>query len=149
MGMAVQIFDNRDFGYYKVTIDRPDRRKAKFSSERLAPLRFDKTTLRAAMEYVYEMYGDTVYEDGVLEEMKKPILAWCEDNGIELKAKPTAKLLDIKYWTKLRDMLEVGQSLMGAIGTDEYNDFNQFKAEIDSFLKAQKSNCLQQRKKQF
>ena len=50
-GMAVQIFDNHDFGYYKVTIDRPDRRRAQFSAERLAPLRFDKH-LSEAMEYI-------------------------------------------------------------------------------------------------
>jgi len=36
-GIAVQIFDNTDFGYHKVTIERPDRRRAQFSAERLAP----------------------------------------------------------------------------------------------------------------
>src|SRR5690606_26832962 len=31
-GIAVQVFDNADFGYYKVTIERPDRRRAQFVS---------------------------------------------------------------------------------------------------------------------
>ena len=42
-GIAAQIFDNTDFGYYKVTIERPKRLKAQFTFERIAELRFDKT----------------------------------------------------------------------------------------------------------
>ena len=41
-GIAGQIFDNRDFGYYKMNIDRPDRCCTQFSADRLAPLRFAK-----------------------------------------------------------------------------------------------------------
>jgi len=52
VGIAAQIFDNEDFGYHKVTIERPDRRRAQFSAERLAPLRFDKG-LREPMEYIW------------------------------------------------------------------------------------------------
>jgi type I restriction enzyme M protein len=37
------VFDNTDFGYYKVTIERPKRLKAQFTPERIAELRFDKT----------------------------------------------------------------------------------------------------------
>lgn len=56
-GIAVQVFDNADFGYHKVTIERPDRRRAAFSAERLAPLRFDKS-LREPMEWLYDEHGD-------------------------------------------------------------------------------------------
>src|SRR5690554_3120407 len=34
VGLAAQVFDNQDFGYYKVNIERPDRRRAQFSHER-------------------------------------------------------------------------------------------------------------------
>jgi type I restriction enzyme M protein len=77
-GIAVQIFDNKDFGYHKVTIERPDRRSAGFSAERLAPLRFDKS-LRAPMEHLWEEHGDKVYEPGFLKDHSKDILKWCED----------------------------------------------------------------------
>ncbi|MGI9280345.1 MAG: HsdM family class I SAM-dependent methyltransferase [Endozoicomonas sp.] len=50
--IASQVFDNTDFGYYKVNIERPDRRKAQFSTERIEPLRFDKS-LREPMEWAY------------------------------------------------------------------------------------------------
>lgn len=39
--LASQIFDNSDFGYYKVSIERPKRLKTQFSKERIAGLRFE------------------------------------------------------------------------------------------------------------
>lgn len=135
-GMAAQIFDNRDFGYYKVTIDRPDRRRAQFSNERLATLRFDKS-LREPMEYIYKSYGDAVYVNALLTE-RPNILKWCEDNGITLNAKNRAKLLDVEFWQKSHDLLEAGRQVMRAVGTGESADFNQFKLDVDAIIKAQK-----------
>jgi len=65
-GIASQVFDNSDFGYNKVTIERPDRRKAQFSAERIVPLRFDKT-LREPMQWLYQQHGDAIYEAGTLK----------------------------------------------------------------------------------
>jgi len=65
-GIAVQIFDNTDFGYLKVTIERPDRRRAQFSAELLEPLRFDNS-LREPMEHLWAEHGDQVYEFGFLK----------------------------------------------------------------------------------
>jgi len=135
-GMAVQIFDNHDFGYYKVTIDRPDRRKAQFSAERLAPLRFDKA-LRKPMEHIYEIHGDAVYGD-ILQTERQSILKWCDDNEITLNAKNRAKLLDVKYWQKLSDRHDAGHQLMHAMGVAESDNFNQFKEDVDAATKAQK-----------
>src|SRR5699024_5814298 len=66
-GLAATIFDNADFGYYKVTIERPDRRRAGFSPERIAGLRFDKT-LREPMEWLWQEHGEQVYQPGFLKE---------------------------------------------------------------------------------
>jgi type I restriction enzyme M protein len=136
-GIAVQIFDNADFGYYKVTIERPDRRSAGFSEERIAPLRFDKS-LREPMGHLWEEHGDKVYERGFLKEHSKEILAWCEDNGITLNAKARTKLLDTKYWQQLRELHQHGQKLMAEIGTSETSDYNAFRATVEKTLKAEK-----------
>ena len=45
-----KIFDNRDFGYYKVTVDRPLRLAAQFTAEKLAQVRFIPA-LREVMEW--------------------------------------------------------------------------------------------------
>lgn len=137
VGIASKIFRNSDFGYYKVNIERPDRRKAKFTPEAIAPLRFDKS-LSEVMEHLFEEHGDVVYEKGYLKALSKDILEWCEDNDVSINAKAKIKLLDEKYWNKLRDILEAANVLMHEIGSDEFDDFNIFKDKVDEVLKAEK-----------
>ncbi|GHX39287.1 type I restriction-modification system DNA-methyltransferase subunit M [Vibrio cholerae] len=144
VGIASKVFSNDDFGYYKVTIERPDRRRAKFTLEAIAPLRFDKQ-LSEVMEYVYAEHGEHVYEKtgygtekkkSFLKSIEKDILSWCEENDISLNAKAKAKLLDVKHWLALKALLETAQTLMGDIGSSEFDDFNKFKTQVDKSLKA-------------
>lgn len=138
IGIASKIFNNEDFGYYKVNIERPDRRKAKFTKEALASLRFDKS-LSEVMETIYAEHGDKVYEKGFLKTLEKEILAWCEDREISVNAKAKAKLLDMKNWLDSRDLLETAQALMAKIGGQEFDDFNIFKDKVDEALSALKA----------
>src|SRR5690554_3662500 len=144
IGIASKVFSNDDFGYYKVTIERPDRRRAKFTQDAIAPLRFDKQ-LSEVMEYVYAEHGERVYEKtgygsdqkkSFLKSIEKDILSWCEENDISLNAKAKAKLLDVKHWLALKALLETAQTLMADIGNNEFDDFNSFKTQVDKSLKA-------------
>jgi type I restriction enzyme M protein len=149
VGIASKVFSNDDFGYYKVTIERPDRRRAKFTQDAIAPLRFDKQ-LSEVMEYVYAEHGERVYEEtapennkersekkkSFLKSIEKDILSWCEENDISLNAKAKAKLLDVKHWLALKALLETAQTLMADIGSIEFDDFNSFKTQVDKSLKA-------------
>lgn len=134
--IAAQLFDNRDFGYYKVNIERPDRRKAQFNQERIAALRFDNS-LREPMEWIYLQYGDAVYEKGKLKEHHKEILKGLEDNEFELDSKAQKKLLDHNLWEKHKILVKTANTLMQAIGQKESRDFNVFKEQVDNALKAQ------------
>lgn len=143
IGIASKVFSNDDFGYYKVTIERPDRRRAKFTQDAIAPLRFDKQ-LSEVMEYVYAEHGEHVYEKtgygsekkkSFLKSIEKDILSWCEENDISLNAKAKAKLLDVKHWLALKALLETAQTLMADIGSIEFDDFNSFKTQVDKSLK--------------
>ncbi|MEJ6518532.1 class I SAM-dependent DNA methyltransferase [Shewanella bicestrii] len=144
VGIASKVFSNDDFGYYKVTIERPDRRRAKFTQDAIAPLRFDKQ-LSEVMEHVYAEHGERVYEKtgygsdkkkSFLKSIEKDILSWCEENDISLNAKAKAKLLDVKHWLALKALLETAQTLMADIGSIEFDDFNSFKTQVDKSLKA-------------
>ena len=137
IGIAAKIFDNQDFGYYKVNIERPDRRKTQFSTSEIASLRFEKS-LKEVMEHIYTEHGENVYQSGFLQAKTKEILTWCEDNNITLNSKNKAKLLKEKTWAKQRDLFDIANTLMEVIGTDEYSDFNQFKTEVDCILKQNK-----------
>lgn len=134
LGIASQVFNNSDFGYYKVTIERPDRRRAQFSQVALEPLRFDKS-LSEVMEHIYHQHGDKVYSAGFLKTIDKQTLQWCEDNDISLNTKDKSKLLDTDYWLSLKSLYETACRLMQAIGTNEFKNFNEFKDLVDAELK--------------
>lgn len=136
-GIAAQVFDNSDFAYYKVNIERPDRRKAQFSPARNESLRFDKQ-LQESMAYLYQIHGNKVYATGFLKEHQKAILEWCEENEINLNAKARTKLLNLKVWQKQLNLVTTANALMAEIGEAEYSDFNQFKRDVDARLKTSK-----------
>lgn len=134
-GLAARVFSNSDFGYYKVSIDRPARLKAQFTEERIAELRFEKS-LKEAMQWAYESYGDEVYFD--LELHEKEILEWCERSGLDLNAKKRKELTSPQTWKKQKDLLETASLLLQKMGTEEYSDFNVFKTVVDEVLKSEK-----------
>lgn len=133
--LAAQVFDNEDFGYYKVTIERPKRLMSQFSEERIAGLRYDKR-LQAPMEWAYQQFGERVYND--LQQLEKPLLEWAEENDLNLNAKQRKALLDDATWQKGKALLQLAQQLMKAIGTELHRDFNAFKKLINEQCKALK-----------
>jgi type I restriction enzyme M protein len=134
-GIAAQVFDNTDFGYYKVTIERPRRLKAQFNVHRISELRFDKS-LREPMVWALETFGEEVYSD--LSKHEKEIIDWCEKNELNLNAKQSKTLVSSGLWSKQLDLSFAAYELMQAIGTDEYTDFNLFKEKVEEALKAKK-----------
>ena len=133
-GIAAQVFDNQDFGYYKVTIERPKRLMAQFSIERIADLRFDKS-LREPMVWAFETFGENIYTD--ISKHEKDILKWCEENDLNLNAKQSKALTSQETWKRQLDLLNTATDLMSAIGTDSYSDFNIFKKKVEVELKKQ------------
>ena len=135
IGLASKVFDNQDFGYYKVNIERPDRRKAQFSAERLQDLRFDKSLLEP-MEYMFSTYGDDIYQAGKIKEVEKDVLDWCEKQEISLATKAKSKLFDLKAWISLKALLESAHRIMAIVGEEETSDFNVFKEQVDKAIKS-------------
>ncbi|MDC5604730.1 SAM-dependent methyltransferase, partial [Acinetobacter baumannii] len=52
-----KIFNSYEFGYRRVTIERPLRLSAQLSDDRIATLRFAPKPFNAVMQKVYESYG--------------------------------------------------------------------------------------------
>jgi type I restriction enzyme M protein len=101
-GIASKVFNNADFGYYKVTIERPKRLKAQFTVERIEELRFEKT-LREPMEWAYAEFGEEVYTN--LSRHEKAILDWCDKNELNLNAKQSKTLTTPATWQKGVDLI--------------------------------------------
>jgi type I restriction enzyme M protein len=133
--IAAKVFDNSDFGYHKVTIERPKRLKAQFTVERIAELSFDKS-LKEAMVYAYETFGESIYT--TVEHYKKEILDWCEKNELNLTAANQKKLVAKATWEKQAFLLEQAQILLDALGDEIYTDFNLFKQKVEAVIKDKK-----------
>lgn len=142
--LASQVFNNEDFGYYRVNIERPDRRQAQFSVEGIETLRFiSQNVLNDAMQYIYETWGDDVYEEGFFKKHREEINQWLDDAEISISSAQKNRLLSEKTWQDQLQLLNAGRVLMEEIGTECYNDFNAFKeivqkAELSSAFKATK-----------
>lgn len=130
--LASKVFDNADFGYYKVTIERPKRLIAQFSAERIAELRFD-SRLREPMVWAWETYAGRVYTD--LKALSKPLVEWCEKQELNLNRKQQDTLLNPQTWLKQQHLMHTATKLMRAIGTDEHRDFNLFSRAVELELK--------------
>lgn len=131
--ISSMVFDNADFGYYKVTIERPKRLKAQFTEERISELRFDKS-LREAMEWAYREFGEEVYTQ--LSNHAKAITEWTEKQELNLNTKQTNSLVSDGIWKKQLDLMQAGKELLTAIGSGEYTDFNIFRDMVDAAIKS-------------
>ncbi|MFV0555348.1 MAG: N-6 DNA methylase [Mangrovibacterium sp.] len=144
--LTAKVFRNADFGYYKVSIERPKRLKAQFTAERLADLRFDKT-LKEPMQWAWETYGERVYAE--LKSLEKELISWCEKNDFELNTKKRKALLSPNTWAKQKEIFDAASLLLGSIGTEEFLNFNAFQELVEAELKAQKSKLSASDKNQI
>lgn len=136
-GLAAKVFENKDFGYYKVTINRPDRRKVQFNETAIAPLRFDKS-LMEPMQFLFERHGQAVYFAENLANFSEELTAWAEQNGYALNSKNRNKVLNIETWNKAKIRFEAAETLHRYFGEQTFLDFNAFVKQADNVLKAEK-----------
>lgn len=130
-----KIFRNSEFGYRKITVERPLRLRAKFTPEAIDSLRFT-AAIRNEMEWVYRKFSDDVYSD--LKPHKKMIETYIDTNEIKIAPKYKKQLLDSKHWQAQKKLMEAARRLAQKIGDAEFDDFNLFKKEVDRQLKALK-----------
>jgi type I restriction enzyme M protein len=128
-----KVFSNRDFGYYKVTVERPLRLAAQFSDERIATLRF-MPGMQEIMEWAYGKYGDEVYTN--LKSHTEAIEVHIEHEDISLSPKNRKELLSEATWLAQRGLMQTAQQLATQIGNAEYLNFNVFEGMVDDAIKA-------------
>jgi type I restriction enzyme M protein len=133
-GLKSQVFDNKEFGYWKVTVERPLRKSAQFSAERIAPLRFDKS-LATEMEWIFSQWGEEVYKKDFLAGKKDAVQRWLDHEQIELTGANLKKLLDPKIWLARRELLEIAGKLHQQLGEETWNDFALFTADVKAALR--------------
>jgi type I restriction enzyme M protein len=128
-----KIFNSHEFGYRRITIERPLRMSYHFSDERIAELRFAPKPLNAPMKWIYEEYGQSWADGeqyGDLTAHREDIRKYVKKNFSSLKEKQVKDLLDRKTWLCQIAILEKGKSLQQRIGTEQHNDMNGYDVAI-------------------
>lgn len=141
-----KVFENADFGYYKVNIERPKRLKSQFTQEKIEALKWDKTQPVFSKE-LYEKYGMEVYTG--LEKHKKEIENLAEKRELSINAKQVGIYLKKENWQKQEQLYQTAVRLMEALGTEVYTNFNEFGSKVDEVLKSDKTKLSASEKKQI
>ncbi|HKN05089.1 MAG TPA: class I SAM-dependent DNA methyltransferase [Buttiauxella sp.] len=154
---ASKIFNSTDFGYRRLTIERPLRLSAQVTDEAIATLRFAPKPFNAPMERLYEEFASQWQEEtyGDFSELEAEARAIIKAEFAELKEKQIKDLLDSKLWLAQRGLMEKAQQIQTALGTQAggktlvSNDFNQFQLTLKGAIKTAGVKLDAKENKQF
>ena len=133
--IASKIFDGDDFRYYNVTIERPLRLRCQMNALKVDELLFDKGEAELS-RWLYQTYGERVFKG--LDNELPAIKEYLNDNDIKLTDKKMAKLISTKDWNARQALKQAAQSLLRAVGTEVYMDYNIFYDLLSNAAKQQK-----------
>lgn len=143
-------FENADFGYWKITVERPMRLKSQLKRSTIEALRFSSGDAALRSE-IYAKYGDKLYTE--FAKLKAEIEAWLkgdedadEDEADEAdeeggnkgkKAVPEKrrkKLLDVSTWQRDKALLELAQLAQQELGDAVFDDHNLFRSRFEAAM---------------
>jgi type I restriction enzyme M protein len=160
-----KIFASHEFGYRRITIERPLRLSVQFTDERIETLRFESGKLNAAMQKVYEQFPSAFAVSssprpaskssplasssprpasgrgaggegyGNLKDVESEVRAMVKADFAELKEKDIKDLLDPKTWKAQKELLDKAIKLQSVIGTAQHDDYNKFDETLKQAIK--------------
>ncbi|MGO3345669.1 MAG: type I restriction-modification system subunit M [Marinomonas sp.] len=135
---ASKLFASHEFGYRRITIERPLRESYQFSDERLAELRFANKPLSAPMKWLYEVYGAKITgsDENALIEHEAEIRKHVKVHFSDLKEKQIKDLLNPTTWHEQEQALRKATQLQSVIGAEQWDDMNTFDEVIKEACKA-------------
>ncbi|MGY6423271.1 type I restriction-modification system subunit M [Vibrio parahaemolyticus] len=154
---ASKIFDTHEFGYRRLTIERPLRLSAQITDDAVESLRFAPKPFNAVMQAVFEQFGsewnDNTY--GTLIEVEAEVRALIKADFPELKEKQIKDVLDSKLWLNQKALMDAAKTLQIAVGdslggkAQQSDDFNQFELTLKGAFKTTGIKFDAKQKKQF
>ncbi|MFM2169612.1 MAG: hypothetical protein RIS79_3983, partial [Verrucomicrobiota bacterium] len=137
--LRCKTFANNQFGYWKITVERPLRKSAQFNADRIASLRF-VPALSTEMERMWQRWGKKIYDKGFLATQKETLGHWLEKAQLETSPANKKKLLDPTLWTARRDLMRAAEKLHAHLGEAISDDFNTFSESTKDAAKKLKLN---------
>ncbi len=155
--LTAKIFDTHEFGYRRLTIERPLRLSAQITDAAVESLRFAPKPFNAVMQAVYELFGSEWAEEtyGSLTDVEAEVRALIKADFPELKEKQIKEVLDSKLWLRQKALMDDAKALQVAVGdklggkTQQSDDFNQFELTLKGAFKATGIKFDVKQKKQF
>jgi type I restriction enzyme M protein len=147
-------FDNADFGYWKITVERPLRLKSQFKHSAIETLRF-ATGDEALRSDIYATYGDKLYTE--FGKLKPEIEAWlkgdpdkdsdedaddeADDEGTKsakkaVPEKRRKRLLDPATWLRDKTLVALATLAQQELGEGIFDDHNEFRTRFDATMKS-------------
>ena len=127
-----KIYPNDYFGYNKITVERPLRLSAQFTDELIETLRFDKG-INEEMQWTYEKFGNDVYSK--LKDLIPQIDNYLSKNEIKLTNPNKKKLFSQEFWKNQLNLISNAKKIQEIIGTEQFDDFNEFKKLVAKTIK--------------
>jgi type I restriction enzyme M protein len=135
---ASKIFATHEFGYRRITIERPLRLSAQFSDAAIESLRYPQGALRALCEWIYQTLGESWSDNnyGELTDHQDTIRANIKKDFADLKEKQIKDVFEPSLWQTQKTLMDNARRLREHLGDNQYDDFNEFDKR---FTQAQKS----------
>ncbi|MFV2058234.1 MAG: class I SAM-dependent DNA methyltransferase, partial [Thiohalomonadales bacterium] len=156
---ASKIFSNHEFGYRRITIERPLRESYQFSDERIEECRYAAKPLNAAMKWIYQHYSDQAtnkWNDkddcphyGNLHDHQDAIRKHLKTHFSELKEAKIKDLLNPQIWLEQKTILLKATQLQQVIGKQQHNDMNEYDDALKAACKKQNISLDTKEKKQI
>jgi type I restriction enzyme M protein len=139
---ASKIFASTDFGYRRLTIERPLRLTSQITDDAIAALRFAPKPLNAPMERLYQDFAApwNAQTYGDFSDVETEARAIIKADFPELKEKQIKDLLDPNLWLAQRTLMEKARQIQSAFGVTEggkhnaSNNFNQFESSLKTAI---------------
>ena len=148
---ASKLFKTHEFGYRRLTIERPLRLSAQLTDSAIESLRYAPKPFDMVMPALYETFGSDWTADsyGDLSAVTVNARAMIKADFSELKEAQVKDVLDTKVWQTQLKLMKKAKALQAAIGDSQFDDFNEFDKVFKQALKDADVNLDTKEKKQL
>ena len=148
---ASKIFATHEFGYRRITIERPLRLSAQLSDDAIDSLRYAPKPFDMVMPALYEAFGVEWTTDsyGDLSAVTLEARTMIKADFSELKESQVKDVLAAKVWQSQLVLMNKAKALQAVIGENQFDDFNEFEKVLKQALKDAEVSLDTKEKKQL
>ncbi len=150
---ASKIFETHEFGYRRITAERPLRLSAQITDEAVASLQYAPKPLNAVMRWMEEEFsgdiGMGVGKNAFLPESKEIIRKKIKTDFKELKEKQIKAVMDELTWLVQSELMAKAEQIQEILGKEQFDDFNDFDQKLKAATQDTTFKLDAKEKKQF